>query len=472
MDEALRRKLEAVLTPEELACLDGAVPTRPRRRGRRSGGRNAGRRGEGSIFRDERSGIFYVALYVNGRQQSWSSGSRDINVAKRFLQQKRELVAHNRPATDVRLCELLVCGLTDYRIKNLDTTRDAEARCRIHIAPFFGMRNDEEEFKNGRLAEGATDEQVAAEISERRRTGLTSFAGGPKAKDIGNADAQRYIESCRSAGASDSTIRNELAFLVKVLNMGFSDGRLERKPKLVLPPEPDGKEEFLTPFEYKALLPNLPSELRPMASLAFYTGMRLSECRDLTWDRVDFQRNQVTLRDVDTKSGKGRLVPLYGEPLEMLKLNRQVIDALLPAFPFVFFRRPRRCEKKGGAPLLHIGDVRSRFIKALCATTGEDGKPLGAVIPCPKNKSGVKYVGKTFHAMRHSACVAMVDAGVPRHEVMEIMGHDTEAMHELYNRRGGKNVHLHEAARRVSEFVQAAARTSSAQPQQMSKTVQ
>src|SRR5262245_17631437 len=60
--------------------------------------------------------------------------------------------------------------------------------------------------------------------------------------------------------------------------------------------------------------------LLPAVTLALHTGMRKAEILGLTWDRVDFARGVLRLKQ--TKSGRRREVPM----------NPAVYDALQPLY--------------------------------------------------------------------------------------------------------------------------------------------
>jgi integrase len=78
--------------------------------------------------------------------------------------------------------------------------------------------------------------------------------------------------------------------------------------------EPEGRVRWLERDEEARLLAacskskNL--ELVAVVSIAMETGMRRGELLGLTWDRIDLSRGVIRLGGKDTKSGKGREIPM------------------------------------------------------------------------------------------------------------------------------------------------------------------
>src|SRR5258705_7910611 len=129
MDEALRRKLESVLTPEELACL----VDKP---GRKAGAKSGGRYGEGSVYRDTATGNWIAALYIGGKQKTWSSGSDRKADGVALLAEKREAARRGGIMRDVEASEAFNDCLADYRARGHATVHNAEQRFRAYLCPF------------------------------------------------------------------------------------------------------------------------------------------------------------------------------------------------------------------------------------------------------------------------------------------------------------------------------------------------
>jgi integrase len=365
--------------------------------------------GEGCIFRPAGSKNLYISYYSNGKQVSESARTSVRQVAAALLRQRLEAVKRGEKSPQMvdrlLLSELFADVLVDYETNGRSSLRDCEARIRLHLKPFFG--------ENARAAQ------------------------------VSNVDAQRYILHRREQAAPDSSIANELSILRRALNLAFENRKLPSAPYIGLPAGHDKpRQGFIEPLAYRTLLSNLPSHVRPIVSLAFFTGARRGELLSLRWEQVDLRAGLIRLSGEDTKNGCSRTIPIAIEPLELLRDQRKVVDEKFPEFPFVFFREPRPNERAGGPALLSLGDFDDQW-QAACVASG-----LGEKF---EENGKQKYRGLTFHDLRRSAVRSLVRAGVPEHVAMAVSGHKTRAMFSRYDIVNEED--LATAAQRVGDHV-------------------
>jgi len=442
VDEALRRKLEGVLTPEELALLDREAAAAASKPGRKAGAKSGGRYGEGSVYRDKASGNWIAALYVGGVQRTWSCGTQKKADAVALLAEKREAARRGGIMRDVEASEIFNDCLADYKARGHATVHNAEQRFRAYLGPFFSCRDDEGDFKRRRLAEGATEPQVEEELRLRRLRGDTKFTGGVLARSITNADAQRYLLKRRADGVADATVANEMALLRRALNLALRNRKLDLPAYVAVPGCDNARQGFLEPAQYRLLMQALPEHVQPIACVAYLTGMRRGELIALQWSRVDLRAGLIRLRGEDCKNGKPRTIQLPAEARAALVRRRALLDTLDANFPLVFFRT-RRANEKPEPKVLPLGDIDGPWAKA-CAAVG--------------------LAGLLFHDMRRSAVRNMVRSGVPERIAMAISGHKTRSVFDRYDICSEAD--LAAAAKKVDEYVAPKpARTDSAQSQ-------
>ncbi len=96
--------------------------------------------------------------------------------------------------------------------------------------------------------------------------------------------------------------------------------------------------DFSTTPRFKSCDWSCLSHLRPILTMGYYTGMRLSELLGLRWINVDFLNAEARLDPGTTKNDEPRTVPLVGELQEMLKIEREKN----PTAEFVFTRNGQR----------------------------------------------------------------------------------------------------------------------------------
>jgi len=167
------------------------------------------------------------------------------------------------------------------------------------------------------------------------------------------------------------------------------------------PAKPKPKEHHLTRNQARALMDaaSMP-HIRLYIILALGTGARNAALLDLTWDRCDFQRGLIDLRNpAHTRPHKGRAI---------VPMNRTVKAALL--------------EAKQGAV-------------SPCVVEWA-GKKVASV------KRGLKFAAARAclgpvspHLLRHSAAVHMAEKRVPMEEIAQYLGHNNvEVTRRIYAR--------------------------------------
>lgn len=209
-----------------------------------------------------------------------------------------------------------------------------------------------------------------------------------KAHDVDAQSIRAYVLKRKAQGRSNSTINKEVA----VLRRSFTLAEL-KFPKFTKLPETPPREGFFTREEFDAVYGYLPAHIQPIALLGYWTGCRLGEILALRWSQVDLEARTIRLRESDTKSGYGRVIPLAQAVVDSLK-------SLKRDSKWVFTFR--------GEP---IRSIRTAWSGA-CRKAGVD---------------------RLFHDLRRTAVRNLVRAGVPERVAMEISGHRTRSVFDRYN---------------------------------------
>jgi integrase len=207
---------------------------------------------------------------------------------------------------------------------------------------------------------------------------------------------------------SGATVNRYAAALGKCLSVTVNTWRWMESspmPHIEKQEESKGRVRFLSDEERDALLTACKASsnpyLFPVVVLALSTGMRQGEIMNLTWDDVDFKRQQITLHD--TKNGERRAVHLAGPALVLLKELKQSkirrIDSNL-VFP--------------GQHALNCGpaSLRTAWLFALKKADIQDFK---------------------FHDLRHSAASYLAMGGASLLDIAAILGHKTLSMVKRYS---------------------------------------
>lgn len=203
------------------------------------------------------------------------------------------------------------------------------------------------------------------------------------------AECRSYTAARRKAGRSDGSIHTELGHLRTVLVWARNKRLIDHAPEIERPRKPDPKDRHLTRDEARRLLDaaSLP-HVRLAMHLMLGTAARVSAVLELTWDRVDFKRRLITLRDPgDETRRKGRAT---------VPINDTLLAALKDA-------------QKGALSdyVVEWGGERVKSIKRSISTAAATAK-IDNVSP---------------HVFRHTAAVWMAEAGIPIPEIAQYLGH-------------------------------------------------
>jgi len=214
--------------------------------------------------------------------------------------------------------------------------------------------------------------------------------GGLEGEAIAVADCRAHTAERRAAGIKDGTIHTELGHLRMVLLWAVDHGAIQKAPKIERPPKPEPKDGYLTREEVRQSIgAATAAHVRCFIYLVIGTGARNEAAVQLTWDRVDFDRDMIQLRNpFDNSRRKGRAtIPMNATLRAELWAAKQ--NALTP-FVIEWAGQPVKSLKKA--------------LKRL-------GKKIGRPDLSP-------------HMLRHSAAVWLAEDGHSMEEIAQFLGHD------------------------------------------------
>lgn len=242
-----------------------------------------------------------------------------------------------------------------------------------------------------------------AEMASHKRATVAWKAASPfwKSLPISRVDTQTPKDyGARRSHCKAITIRNELAVIRAALNWSEKQGLIGKAPFIQMPRLPASNVGHLSKAEFRRLLDNAQApHIRLFLQLAVGTGARTNALLDLTWDRVDFDRNVITLNPHDrVQTSKYRAT---------VPMNAQLRAALLDA-------------KEGAMSDYVVEHGRERVASI------KNGFKAAA------RRAGIKA---TPHMMRHSAAVWMAEANTPFAQIAQFLGHsDSRITERVYSR--------------------------------------
>jgi integrase len=249
----------------------------------------------------------------------------------------------------------------------------------------------------------------------RLKIGLNRFNevfGNSLISDLKYTDLQGYQNKRTEQGIKPVTIDYEISVTKTMLTTAYYDemidgsvllsfNRLKRK----LIKGSNARKRTLSFDEYTRLINAAPAHLKAVLEIAFHTGMRRGEIRQLKRSYIDNKAGFIRLPKEITKEKKNKDI--------LIKHHvKRVLDSILRVLrqKFVITYKNSPIKQAGG---LH------RSFKTACKN---------AKIPCGrKTEKGI-----TFHDIRRTVKTNMLKAGVEKEYRDTILGHSLKGMDKHY----------------------------------------
>lgn len=185
------------------------------------------------------------------------------------------------------------------------------------------------------------------------------------------------------------------------------------------------RREFTLP-ELGKLLAACDDEWRSMVLFGLYTGMRLGDITALCWSQVDLEAGEITY--TSAKTGRTTIVPIT-TPLRSHILALPAGDRPnQPLHPRAFGVRERTGRTGALSNAFHGVMADAGLVVARPKSHAASRNPAKR-----KGRSGRRATTEiSFHALRHTATSLMKKAGVSAAVVMDIIGHESEAVSRHY----------------------------------------
>jgi integrase len=255
-------------------------------------------RGEGAVYARPHTRSLWIKYFKAGKPIRESTRTADYRKAAQILRQ-RLAEAESNPVDRPRIEQLAEGLFRDYRINELRSLGDVEARWHLHLKPFLGS-------------------VPAAELDSRI--------------------LERYIDTRREEHASNATINREMACLKRMYRIAYlaTPPRVPRVPYFPRLKENNARQGFVTPEQFANLVVNCNDLwLRAILETAYRFGWRISELLNLRVGQVDLVARTIRLEPGTTKNREGREVTI--ESGVLLQLLRHSVEGKRPE-DYVFTR--------------------------------------------------------------------------------------------------------------------------------------
>lgn len=319
--------------------------------------------------------VWHLKFYSRGRAVELSTGTEDLEQARRILHEKMaaaiRMRAHGGEPARVYVGHLLDLLIESYRFHRRRSLYDTELRVEKHLRPLLG----------GVLVEALTSARI-----------------------------RQYVEQRQREAAASATINKELAFLRHALRLGAAEDPplVLRVPHVRLLPVSNAREGTLTHEQYRAVRDLLPPYARIALVIAYHTGARKGEIVGIRREHIDLAKRRILIPAAAAKNGAARYLVVYGDLAAELEM---ALAALEPSCPYLL---QETVGGKRGRPKRTVR-VES-FTKAWVAAC-----------------KGAKVEGALFHDLRRTAVTNMIEAGLSEREAMAISGHKTRSVFDRYH---------------------------------------
>jgi integrase len=169
------------------------------------------------------------------------------------------------------------------------------------------------------------------------------------------------------------------------------------------------------------------SEWEGIILAGLYTGQRLSDIARLRWENVDLVRHELAL--TTRKTNRRMLIPLATALTDYLLARPAADDPRDFVFPkaSACLTRTRAGQAGGLSNQFHDILARAGLVRRRSHAKTKDGRGRSA----RRQSSEI-----SFHSFRHTATSLLKNAGIPQSVVMDMIGHESKAVSQIYTHVG------------------------------------
>ena len=230
-----------------------------------------------------------------------------------------------------------------------------------------------------------------------------------------------FLNTRLDGGAAPKTAIVDIMTLGSALQRAERYGVIDKNPvpAVKLPKSVSSEREVFTMDEIGKLVnaaPNL--DWKTLIYLGAFTGARLGDCIELTWDNIDTENAMISY--TQKKTGKGVVLPVHRDLLHHL-------HALSESGTLGPLCRSLAKQKRSGSHGLSEG------FKRIVVRAGLDLRVV-------KGKGTRNFARRTFHSLRHTFSSVLANQGVSEEMRMKLTGHSSREMHQRYSHHDNKTL--------------------------------
>lgn len=270
-------------------------------------------------------------------------------------------------------------------------------------------------------------------------------------REMGAVEVERFLTSLATDGQVAAGTQNQALAALLFLYRDVLEMQLPWMENMVRAKRPRRVPVVLSRDEVQRMLTMLEGRHALMASLLYGSGLRLMECVRLRVKDVDFERNEICVRD--GKGGKDRHVPLPARLRE--KLQRQVERVRITHaqdlaaghgevwLPHALARKYPSAPRELGWQYMFPSHRLSQDPRSHAWRRHHvDEASLQRAIRSARTKAAIVKPA-TCHTLRHSFATHLLESGHDIRTIQELLGHKDVTTTQIYTHvlnRGGLGV--------------------------------
>lgn len=317
--------------------------------------------GDRGIYQRPGSEYWWIRFTWNGEKIRESSKSTKRRDAEDLLAARRTALRNGTYHPEARKAGLTVGQLRDrwLEAKATRASLGAMASRWKRVVEHFGERTAIAALLPGDVAK-FRDKLMATQIDryEPQDVGPAPRAGRGRSARL---KAPGKPEAPKKKTMSPSAVNKHLVLLRAALRLAAREGYLHHNPAdgVAFVDGEAERDRIISTEEYAKLWALADADMRIALALGWWCALRRTEISELTWDRVDLKARLIHLRNIDTKSGAARDVPMPKEVAKLLKEHPRSIGGFVISLqPDSITRIFRRLCRKAGIPHANFHDTR------------------------------------------------------------------------------------------------------------------
>lgn len=249
---------------------------------------------------------------------------------------------------------------------------------------------------------GAFRETKSYQSVQGYLNGLKEFFGPYTLSEITPALIDEFKQKRKGEGVKPATINRQLNIFRRMFNLARKRWMwIKEIPVIEMETKADQKRvRHLSFDEYHKLLACCEGWLKPIVTVAAWTGLRQGNILNLKREQINLFEKTITLEGKETKNGENLIIPIAGPAFEALK------DAIKTSHinsDYIFHKKDGSLYKKW--------NIHKKFKKALKEACIKDFR---------------------FHDLRHCFASWNRQAGVDIDTIADLLGHKDTRMTRRY----------------------------------------